>query len=184
MRYVLLVILLYGLAIGMFLIPSCRSEQITDNTQRDAYLKMITANLQDKTYTADELEPTHYVPELPEIESADTGWSVEAETIDIPDGVKILRDRAGYSGIGYLGDLPEHTESALVIPITVPYTALFPDTLSRFRLRRKRFRPHQSGAGLPFHTGSRPHLHPCHLLRTVSGKGSGHRRTGYRLRTS
>lgn len=129
MRYVLLVILLYGLAIGMFLIPSCRSEQITDNTQRDAYLKMITANLQDKTYTADELEPTHYVPELPEIESADTGWSVEAETIDIPDGVKILRDRAGYSGIGYLGDLPEHTESALVIPITVPYTQHYSLTL-------------------------------------------------------
>ncbi len=121
-RYVLLVVLLYALAIGMFLIPSCRSGQKSTISQRDSYLRMITAGVREKTYQEDELEPSHYIPALPEIEAEYASWSVEAETVKIPKGVEILRDRPGYSGIGYLGKLPEHTKSALTIPIHVPYT--------------------------------------------------------------
>ena len=125
-RYVLLVILLYALGIGLLLIPSCRSGSVP---QQESYLNMMTAGLTERSRSADEMEPYSYSVDLPEIETADAGWSIEAESADYPREARVSRVRRGYSGIGYVAGLPENTESAVVFPVTVPYSQHYAVTL-------------------------------------------------------
>lgn len=76
----------------------------------------------DQSLAPDELEPYSYTLSVPEIERRNTAWSSEAETAVIPYGARIARSKKGFSGSGYVVRLPEHTESALSVPVEVPAT--------------------------------------------------------------
>ena len=117
-RYILLIILLLVLAF-FFIFPPIPHKQ---PVQPGSYMDQIITEQQSDVLQPDELEPYRYSVEIPEIEVADAGWTVEAESGEFPDGARVLRRRSGFSGIGYVSNLPEKTESALKIPVTVPYT--------------------------------------------------------------
>ena len=121
-RYLLLIVLLYVLAFSLFLVPSCSSRKHKPLTQRESYLNMITAGVKEVSMAAEDTEHDRYSPVLPEIERTEAFVSVEAETVDRPDGAVFADERIGYSGIGYISELPEHTESAFTIPVNVPYS--------------------------------------------------------------
>ena len=121
-RYLLLIVLLYILSFGLFLIPSCSTGRHQPMNQRESYLNMITAGVKEVSLAADDTEHDRYTPALPEIERTDTYISVEAETAERPEGVVFSDKRSSYSGIGYLAGLPEHTESALVFSVEIPHS--------------------------------------------------------------
>lgn len=83
----------------------------------------------DSGISPDELEPYSYTLSVPQIERRNAAWSCEAEKAVIPYGARIARSRRGYSGSGYVVRLPEHTESALSVPVEVPATQHYAVTI-------------------------------------------------------
>lgn len=90
----------------------------------------------------DMLGDDRYQPDLPEITQCRYYHKTEAETLELPKGVSVMKERSGYSGKGYVGTLPAETESALVFPIHVPQTQHYEITVcaaaeqsGRFALR-------------------------------------------------
>ena len=124
-RRIVLGIVIFVLGVGAFLIPYGKASARI----RSRSLARLAIYQNEASLAADELEPYRYTAELPEIELADAGWSVEAESAELPHGARVQRKREGFSGIGYVTGLPSHTESALVIPVTVPYSQHYSVTL-------------------------------------------------------
>ena len=83
----------------------------------------------DRSLAPDELEPYSYTVSLPEIERRRAAWSCEAEDAPVPEGSIISWSRSGYSGRGYVTHLKNSTESAFVIPLTVPATQHYAVTI-------------------------------------------------------
>ena len=106
------------LAAGFLFLPFGGSKKPAPKSDYDSFYAMNRTS----SLSADELEPYRYTVEVPEIEKADAGWSIEAESAEIPGGALVLRAKPGFSGLGYVCNLPNNTESALEIPVTVPYS--------------------------------------------------------------
>lgn len=113
----LLVLLLYILAIGLFMIPSCSTGRYKSRPQRESYMNFITAGVKDVSSLTDDISTEI---QIPEIDRTDAYAVVEAETVARPLYSEIKTVRSGFSGYGYVSELPEHTQSALVFSINVP----------------------------------------------------------------
>ena len=70
-----------------------------------------------------------YVPNLPEIRQLTMCTRIECEENAGSNGTRIATDRIGYSGEGYLTDIPEQTESAVSVTVDVPASQLYAITV-------------------------------------------------------
>lgn len=67
--------------------------------------------------------------DLPSVQLNKVQYSVQAEYMKLPDCAKISKQRSGYQGNGYVADLPEGTENALVFPIHIPFSQHYAVTI-------------------------------------------------------
>ena len=67
--------------------------------------------------------------DLPSVQLNKVQYSVQAEYMKLPDCAKISKQRSGYQGNGYVADLPESTENALVFPIHIPFSQHYAVTI-------------------------------------------------------
>ena len=95
----------------------------SDTQQRKySYYRYFSGSASDVSLAADELNPDSYALNLPEISQGHFRRRIQAESAHLPKNASIMKKRKGYSGGGYVGNLPANTESAITFPVTVPRT--------------------------------------------------------------
>lgn len=95
----------------------------------DYYQNLSGSASDEQSLAADELNPDQYQLNLPEVNQAHFQRKIEAESLKLPPNTAVLRKRNGYSGKGYVGKLPEATESAVTFSVSVPQTQHYRITL-------------------------------------------------------
>ncbi len=119
-RALLLVICVCVVSICFLFLPFPKA---TETQQRKySYYRYLSGSASDDSLAADELHSDSYQLNLPEISQGHFKRRIEAESLKLPDKLKALTKRSGFSGKGYIGSLPAHTESALTCSVTIPRT--------------------------------------------------------------
>jgi len=97
---------------------------IRDTRDENAYYRSLTDGIAAAAINTQTDQP------LAELHQMNISYLIDAEYTSFSEGAVVDTLRSGYHGIGYVTFLPEHTDNALQVTLTVPYTQHYAITVS------------------------------------------------------